>query len=211
MNSNYILEQQETIYLMLKRVTKYTALTGLALIAACTAVGERTLVNVDYYTVSGETFSEVDKQISLHGPEVTGVGKALASTGLQMLRSVKYSLVPNGCEVSKVRINVKARVTLPRHKNAAKLKAELAVAWNSLEEYARVHEAVHLAIADKFALRMEKQISKLPNEPDCVQMRESVKNTFDALYDEHYKEQLAFDESEKQRIRRIAAKSKKNS
>jgi predicted secreted Zn-dependent protease len=196
---------------MMRFLARYIGLSGLALIAGCTSVGERTLVSVDYYTISGQTFSEVDKQISIHGPEVTGVGKALASTGLQMLRRVRYSLVPNGCVVSSARINVKARVTLPRHKNAKKLKNELAVAWNSLEEYARVHEAVHLAIADQYALRMEREISGLPVEENCVEMRESVRKRFDKLYEEHYQEQLAFDESEKERIRKIASQSRRPS
>ncbi|MBO6815547.1 MAG: DUF922 domain-containing protein [Rhizobiaceae bacterium] len=196
---------------MMRFLARYIGLSGLALIAGCTSVGERTLVSVDYYTISGQTFSEVDKQISIHGPEVTGVGKALASTGLQMLRRVRYSLVPNGCAVSSARINVKARVTLPRHKNAKKLKNELAVAWNSLEEYARVHEAVHLAIADQYALRMEREISGLPVEENCVEMRESVRKRFDKLYEEHYQEQLAFDESEKERIRKIASQSRRPS
>jgi len=59
---------------------KYLAIGSAMFLAACTSVGERTLVSVGYYTVTGETFSEVDKQIKIHGPEVTGVGKALAST-----------------------------------------------------------------------------------------------------------------------------------
>lgn len=196
---------------MRKSISKFIGLSALTFIASCTAVGERTLVSVDYYAVSGETFTEVDRQISLHGPEVTGVGKALASTGLQMLRKVKYTLVPQGCEATNARVNVKARVTLPRHTNASRLKAELATAWNSLEEYARVHEAVHLAIADQYALKMEAAIMALPPQANCVEMREEVKETFDRLYEQHYQEQLAFDESEKQRIRQLAKRTQRRS
>ena len=180
---------------------KYAFLCSTALMVACTSVGERTLVSVGYYTVSGETFKEVDRQIKIHGPEVTGVGKALASTDLRMLPKIKYALANGGCIVSSARINVKARVTLPRHSNVNKLKSELAQAWNSLEEYARVHEAVHLAIADRYAVDMETAIRALEQEDNCVLMREEVQVVFSALFDQHHKEQLQFDADEKARIR----------
>lgn len=187
-------------------IIKYAAIGSAIFLAACTSVGERTLVSVAYYTVNGETFSEVDKQIKIHGPEVTGVGKALASTDLQMLPSIKYELADGGCKVSNARINVKARVTLPRHANVNTLKAELAKAWNSLEEYARVHEAVHLAIADRYAIAMEKAINSLPPAQDCVSMREDVQVVFSDLFEKHHADQLQFDADEKERIRGLVQK-----
>lgn len=189
-----------------KTTLKYTLLGAAVTLSACTSVGERTLVSVGYYTVSGETFSEVDKQIKIHGPEVTGVGKALASTDLRMLPSIKYELAGGGCKVSNARINVKARVTLPRHANVKTLKTELAQAWNSLEEYARVHEAVHLAIADRYAIAMEKAISALPLADNCVKMREDVQAVFSDLFEKHHADQLQFDADEKERIRGLAKK-----
>ncbi len=186
---------------MFRSLFKYSTIGAVLTLAACTSVGERTVVSVGYYTVSGETFSEVDKQIKIHGPEVTGVGKALASTDLRMLPSIKYQLIDNGCRVSSARINVKARVTLPRHSKVNTLKAELAQAWNSLEEYARVHEAVHLAIADRYAVTMENAISNLPPKSDCLEMRQDVQAVFSDLFEKHHKEQLQFDIDEKARIR----------
>ena len=186
---------------MIKSTFKYLALGATLLVAACTSVGERTLVSVGYYTVSGDTFTEVDRQIKIHGPEVTGVGKALASTDLRMLPKINYQLSGGNCIVSSARINVKARVTLPRHSNVNRLKSELAQAWNSLEEYARVHEAVHLAIADRYAIEMENAISALPAAEDCVAMREDVQKVFSKLFKQHHEDQLQFDEDEKNRIR----------
>ena len=189
-----------------KSFLKPFAIGASLFLAACTSIGERTLVSVGYYTVSGDTFSEVDKQIKIHGPEVTGVGKALASTDLRMLPQIKYELAKGKCRVANARINVKARVTLPRHSDVNSLKAELAQAWNSLEEYARVHEAVHLAIADRYAIDMEQAIKKLPPAEDCVKMRESVQIVFSKLFDQHHKDQLQFDADEKTRIRGLASK-----
>ncbi|MGI9351067.1 MAG: DUF922 domain-containing protein [Rhizobiaceae bacterium] len=187
-----------------------TVLLGIFLLAACTAVGERTVVSVGYYTVSGDTFGQLDKEIKLHGPNVTGVGKALASTDLRMVPDIRYERSGSKCGVSQVRINVKARVTLPRHSNERKLKKDLARAWSNLEEYARVHEAVHLAIADRYALIMEKAISSLKPQDTCKLMREDVQAAFSKLFEEHHAEQLQFDKDEKTRIRKLTAQAQIN-
>ncbi|MEM7069670.1 MAG: DUF922 domain-containing protein [Pseudomonadota bacterium] len=178
------------------------------ILASCTSVGERTVVSVGYYTVTGETFGELDKNIRLHGPNVTGVGKALASTDLRMVPNIKFARKGGGCVVSEARINVKARVTLPRHANENRLKKDLAKAWNNLQEYARVHEAVHLAIADRFALIMEDEISNLKPQRTCTEMRTDVQSAFTKLFQEHHAEQLKFDADEKTRIQKLIAESR---
>jgi len=191
-----------------RNIFRLSILAGLTLLAACTAIGERTVVSVGYYTVSGNSFSELDKDIKLHGPNVTGVGKALASTDLRMLPDIRYARTGAKCEVESARINVKARVTLPRHKNERKLKADLARAWSNLQEYARVHEAVHLAIADRYALLMEDAINALQPRSNCRDMRLEVQEVFSRLFESHHDEQLQFDEDEKKRIRQLTAQTR---
>ena len=176
-------------------------------LAACTAVGERTVVSVGYYSVAGETFEELDQDIQLHGPNVLGVGKALASTDLRILPRIQYSSSRNDCKISAARVNVTARVTLPRHRNERALKQELANAWNNLKEYAKVHEAVHVAIADRYALKMEDALLALKPSNNCIAMREIARVTFSDLFKQHHQEQLAFDESEKRRIRGLLAQN----
>lgn len=192
----------------MKLLFRTLLLASLGLLAACTAVGERTIVSVGYYKVDGDTFDELDQDIKLHGPNVTGVGKALASTDLKMMPQVRYGLADNGCEVKRARINVNARVTLPRHVNEDKLRDELASAWKNLAEYARIHEAVHLAIADRYALLMESSIMDLPRAKSCAEMRENVQATFSILFKQHHSEQLEFDAAEKIRIRRLIAQNR---
>ena len=169
----------------------------------CTAVGQRTVVSVAYYTVSGVTYGELDREIKLHGPNVSGVGKALASTDLRMVPDIRYQRGRNNCAVESARISVKAKVTLPRHKNESALKRDLARAWSNLEEYARVHEAVHLAIADRYALLMEEQIEALAPREQCSEMRRQVSETFAELSQKHHDEQLKFDADEKARINQL--------
>lgn len=194
----------------MKHAVRITLIAGLCVLAACTVVGERTLLSVGYYDVDGETFEELDQNIKLHGPNVTGVGKALASTDLQMIPQIRYARAGfgMGCEVKRARIQVKARVTLPKHVNEDKLRDELASAWQNLSEYARIHEAVHLAIADRYALLMENSIMQLPVSDTCQEMRVRVQETFSDLFKQHHDEQLAFDAAERVRIQRLIAQSR---
>jgi len=192
----------------MKRLLNQTSMMIAAtLLTACTAFGERTLVSVGYYTVSGDTFSELDQEIKLHGPNVLGVGDALASTDLRMIPDIRYTKRNSSCEITKAHVRVKARVTLPRHRNERKLKAELANAWTNLSEYARIHEAVHLAIADKYALKIEDSVKALGERPSCEALKNDVEIEFSRLFNAHHKEQLEFDESEKRRIRKLLAQN----
>jgi len=196
---------------MIVKFAKYTALASAVLLASCNSIGERTVFSVGYYTVTGDTFEEVDNQIELHGPNVAGVGKALASTDLQMQPIISYAAFSGGCRVESARVNVKARVTLPRHANLKRVRREVAKAWSSLAEYARAHEAVHLAIADNYALKMENRIQSLGPQNDCSKMRNTVSEAFNVLFAEHHKEQLQFDEDEKQRIQNLAKQARNQS
>lgn len=180
---------------------------GAVLLAACSPFGERTTFSIQYYSISGKTFEELDQQIKLHGPNVLGVGKALASTDLRITPKLYMDYVKGGCAITRSRFSVNARVTLPRHSDENSLKKELAQAWGNLEEYARIHEAVHLAIADRYALRMEQAVAALPPAADCSKAKENAKAAFSALFEQHHQEQLAFDAAEKQRIKRLLSQN----
>jgi predicted secreted Zn-dependent protease len=177
------------------------------LFTACTSVGERTNLSVGYYSIQGESFAELDQQIALHGPLVSGVGKALAATNVQMIPDFHFSFSNGACHPDTARVLVKAHVTLPKLASPEKLRHELSNAWDNLEQYARLHEAVHVAIADKYAIKAEKAIMALPHEKECSTLRSNAAVTFRRLMAEHERDQLQFDEDEKSRIAQIVSAS----
>jgi len=71
-----------------------------------------------------------------------------------------------------------------------------------------VHEAVHLAIADRYALLMEDAINALQPRSNCRDMRLEVQEVFSRLFESHHDEQLQFDEDEKKRIRQLTAQTR---
>ena len=174
----------------------------LVLATGCTAVTQRTSVNVGYYNVGGASFSELDRQIALHGPQVPGVGRAIAATSVRMTPSIRFGPVNGACRVTSARVRVQANVTLPRFadRNAATKKLKGAI--DNIEAYARLHEAVHVSIADKFAEGAEKEIAALPPAPDCDILRERITVTYNRIMKEHEAAQLEFDAQEQRRFAR---------
>jgi predicted secreted Zn-dependent protease len=179
--------------------------TATAVLASCTSVGERTNLSVGYYSIQGESFAELDQQIALHGPLVAGVGKALAATNVQMIPDFHFSFSQGACRPESAHVRVKAHVTLPKLASPDKLRRELSGAWDNLEQYARLHEAVHVAIADRYAIKAEKAILALPPEKECSTLRSNAAVTFRRLMAEHERDQLQFDEDEKSRIAQIVS------
>jgi predicted secreted Zn-dependent protease len=180
---------------------------GVAL-SACSQWGQRTELTVGYYALEGHNFEDLDRQIALHGPTVQGVGKALAATTIRMHPDFRYRSEAGKCVVSDARIRVQAHVTLPRLAKPEELKRELAGAWDNLAEYTRLHESIHVAIADDNAIRAEKKIRAMPPEADCPSMHAAATRLFNELMIEHEAEQQRFDAEERENIRALVARSR---
>ncbi|MCB1438318.1 MAG: DUF922 domain-containing protein [Nitratireductor sp.] len=183
-----------------------TALCAVTLLSACTTSGQRTSIKVGFYDVKGESFEELDRQISLHGPRVEGVGKAIAATGIRMIPEIRTRISNGECNVASIRVRVKADVTLPRRRGSKSGNADVNRAFNNLQEYAKLHEAVHVTIADRYAAEAEKRISQLPARKTCGQLYKDIGAAFGEVMDEHRKAQLDFDLQENKRIAALAAK-----
>jgi predicted secreted Zn-dependent protease len=178
------------------------------LLAACTPVGERTQMSVAYYMIAGDSFDELDQQIALHGPNVMGVGRALAATNVRMIPDFRFAQRDGQCHVQSARVSVQAHVTLPKLRSQQSFRQELAKAWDSLEHYARLHESVHVSIADTHAVRAEEAIRALPPRENCEAMRADAVALFKTMMADHQRDQLQFDREERGRIAMLVQKTR---
>jgi predicted secreted Zn-dependent protease len=189
-------------------------LPGIALIGAlvsCTPIGERTQMSVAYYEISGQSFDEIDRQIAVHGPSVLGVGRALAATNVRMIPDFRFEHNGTACRPAEIRVSVQAHVTLPKLASQETLRAELSKAWDNLEQYTRLHEYVHVSIADSHALIAEEAIRALPHKPTCAEMRAAANLLFKEKMAAHQSEQLRFDLEERGRIAALVQKTRMES
>jgi len=182
------------------KLTKAALAFSVFLFAGCVSSQDRAAVNVDYYNVQGTSFEELDRQIALHGPTVAGVGRAIASARIRMVPDIRYTTRSGKCRVSGARVSVIADITLPRLADRNKVDGDLRNVFSNIEEYARLHEAVHVDIAERYAERAENRISSLKPRPDCDALKENVQSTFASVMQEHEAAQQAFDARERRRF-----------
>lgn len=168
---------------------------GLAL-AACTSTSSR--ITTTYYNISGITGAELDREIAEKGPLK---GHALASAAIKFVPvAITYDQDDGRCAFRDVRFRIEANVTLPRWRGHALSDPELRTAWKFLSAYAREHEAVHVAIAEKYAGKISAELKALPAKKDCAALDVSAERVLKRIKGEHNREQLAFDREEQERL-----------
>ncbi len=172
------------------------------LLAGCTSTA--TSVTTEYYSVSGATSAELDRQLRTKGPLN---GHALAVASIRFVPAdVRQQLTDKGCVFARAGFRVEAAITLPRwsERNATR-DIPLRNAWDALSGYARVHEETHVRIAEKYAVRLKTAILALKPQPTCQALDASAKQVVERVAREHNREQLAFDRAEQKRLAAIFA------
>lgn len=165
-------------------------------LAACSAV-PGSGVSVDYYNVRGTTARQIDNEIRRFGPND---GHALAVARIRMIPDVAYDRSGGRCRFSRARVGVNAAVTLPRFIDRNRTDAQLKRAIDNLDEYARFHEAVHVAIANEYADRIGTALRDLPAQASCETLDSQAAAVSRALLKQHDGAQKKFDRDEQRRL-----------
>ena len=180
-----------------RRPLAAVAALGVALgLAACSAV-PGSGVSVDYYNVRGTTARQIDDEIRRLGPND---GHALAVARIRMIPDVSYDRTGGTCRFERARVGVNAAVTLPRFTDRNRTDPQLKRAIDNLDEYARFHEAVHVAIANEYADRIALALRQLPAEQSCNSLDARAAAVSRALLKQHDGAQKKFDRDEQRRL-----------
>ena len=176
---------------------RLAAIATFVALGACTTV-PGSGVSVDYYNVRGTTANQIDGEIRRRGPNN---GHALAVARIRMIPEVQYDQRANGrCRYRVARIGVAAAITLPRFIDRNRTDNDLRQAIDNLDEYARFHEAVHVAIAEEYADRIGRNIRSLPYAPSCTALDAQAATISRTLLREHDAAQKKFDRDEQVRL-----------
>ncbi len=168
----------------------------------------KTVVTLDYYQVGGTTLKQIDQEIKNKGPKLNGTKHAVAIANIKMTPDVSFIRTPKGCAVRRARIKVRATVILPRWKNRKNADKKLGQTWDNLDRYTRLHEATHVAIADKHARRLEKDLETISIRRSCEDAGKLAKKIIAKAMKKHEREQTKFDTSEKKRFSGLAKRRK---
>ncbi len=184
-------------------------LLGLSLLglSGC-QVAQKSKVSVDYYQISGNSTAALDREIRSKGPRVHGGRNAVAVARIKIIPNIVFGPNKVTCSVTKAKVSVDARVTLPKWTGRARASAKLVKAWDSIDKYTRLHESVHVAIAFRFAKSMETELLKLNREGPCVSIRQRANQIINEHLQEHDKMQRKFDADEQKRFVEFEKNSK---
>jgi len=185
------------------------SLAGIVMLglAGCTQY-TKTTVTLSYYKIGGNSLKQIDREIYKKGPRINGIEHAVAISNIKMTPDITLLAKPGGCIVSRARIKVRAKVTLPQWLKPQGAKHKIVRAWSNLDRYTRLHEAVHVAIADKYARQLEQELKSLKTGRNCFATRKITRSLIDSTMKKHDREQRKFDHSEKARFAKLAKRGK---
>lgn len=174
-------------------------LVALAL-SACVSTASQ--VSTSYYSVTGTTAEQIDRDIRRNGP-LNGHALAVAAISFEPL-SVLQDVSPDSCRFAQAKFRVNAAITLPRWADKAQsTDRDLKRAWGNLSRYARDHEQVHVRIAERFAQQLGRDIEALPPQPNCDKLDRLAKRVVERNAAEHDRAQKEFDAAEQRRLRAL--------
>jgi len=185
------------------------AIAALMLLAGCQSVSENR-VSVDYYSIKGNSTADLDREILRKGPKLTGGRHAVAVARIQIIPQIRFKQLSSGCAIGSAKVTVDAKVTLPKWAGRARAKGELAAAWDNMDAYTRLHEAVHVRIAFAFAKRIEEQLNELEPGPDCADVRKRGTAIVDRELETHHAMQQQFDADEQKRIATLVSQQRES-
>lgn len=182
---------------------RLVVLVCAAVIAGCTST--QPSVTTAYYDLKGTTALHLDREIRRNGP---ANGHAIAAAEIRFVPvSLKKVETAEGCRVSDARIKVVANVILPRWRNRAGSTRDLKRAFDSMARYAKLHEAVHVQIANAAAREMEAQLLAIAPQKTCDLLEKRADAAILRVRKRHDKAQRDFDAAEQSRLARLLARS----
>lgn len=154
--------------------------------------------NINYYTISGTTPTQLDKALTRKGPYVKNTGMHHpGATTISFKPQLKLIKQGDYCKVATVQVDVYAKMSLPRWKQRATTKSvEMALIWDTLSRDIKRHEESHIVIARAHASKIEQAVRQLPVQRDCDTLRKNIEQTSAEILQSHEDAQKHFDKVE---------------
>ncbi|MBC7283038.1 DUF922 domain-containing protein [Hoeflea sp.] len=177
-----------------------------------------------YFSVSGSTGAELERELSSLGPMLSDTGTRHAgATRIKLGGSVEYEktvssncpdckepqasggslpdllgLGPrrSGCRVLDAKVTLETQLTLPRWRDRKKASREMVLIWDVLSADIKRHEERHAEMARQYARKLEKALEDLRPERTCETLQTRVDAVTKKIVDKHAADQVRFDRAE---------------
>lgn len=173
-----------------------------ALVFFCSTSGSalpETIINksVSYFTISGTTADELDRDLVRRGPKTTSSGlRHPGATQIKFGGAVTYVEKNGRCSVGSAKVTLKTHIILPQWKNRKRAQKDLSLIWDTLAGDIKRHEERHAEIARNHARDMEQTFLSLSPQRTCAAMQAAVAKASKNAVADHDRDQLRFDRIE---------------
>ena len=175
------------------------ALTALLLCLAPYPGASEPLItkSYSYFTVSGRTGAELERELYSLGPMLSGTGTRHAgATRIKLGGKVNYESTDARCRVIDAVVRLETQLTLPRWKDRKHADREMVLIWDVLSSDIKRHEERHAEIARQYARKLENALEDLRPERTCEAMQTRVDAVTKKIIDKHSADQDRFDRVE---------------
>ncbi|WP_295812260.1 DUF922 domain-containing protein [uncultured Nitratireductor sp.] len=178
----------------MKRITLTLILLAVGTVPTASADVSR---SYSYFSIGGETLSEIEEQLRSRGPHVQSTGQRHpGATRMEFKTKITYEEDDRRCRIAGANVSVKAQVFLPRWRNRKTAGPETALVWDTLSKDIKRHEDSHLGIAKRYARKIENEIGKLTPRASCETVQARAEKITQKNLEQHDAAQARFDRIE---------------
>lgn len=150
-----------------------------------------------YFSIGGSTLDDIEKDLERRGPSVSTTGQRHpGATRMEFKTKLAWTQKGNSCRLTTARVNVSAKVILPRWTPGRRASRDTRFIWNTLAADIKRHEEQHVVIAKSHARELEDALKKMGSYRTCEQVSERANELSKRILDKHDREQQRFDRIE---------------
>lgn len=151
----------------------------------------------NYFSIGGSTLEEIENELTLRGPQVKSTGKRHpGATQMEFTTRLTYGEKNGRCWIADARVNMRAKVTLPRWKPKAKADGEVRLIWETLASDIKRHEESHIVIAKNHARKLEQSLKAIGRQKTCAAVAAKAQAVQSSVLARHDAAQDRFDKIE---------------
>ena len=148
-----------------------------------------------HYNVTGNTAEQLDRSLSENGPYLESTGQRHpGASRIAFDAKIHYGREEGEtCKVTDAKVNIHAKIFIPRWNERKKAEADLVFIWDTLAADIKRHEESHVVIARVHASELEQQAKKLHGRKNCDDLRQDIDKLTEKIMTPLEKEQAYFD------------------
>lgn len=173
--------------------------SAMLVLAASAPVRSETIIHksVTYFSISGTTVSDLDREMMRRGPLSRTTGRRHpGATQIHFNGTAQFVDKGRRCVIGGAKVALSTKLILPRWKNRKRADKQMALIWDTLSADIKRHEERHAEIARTHARQLERDILRLPPAKDCATLKARVSRTSTQAMATHDKDQQRFDRIE---------------